>query len=857
MLDDPDGFFTRVETLVRDFAKVIISCRTQFFKNKADERARTHYGTPYQKVYLELLDVADVRSQVANLYRPGTADYIASLAIIAQTGTLFRRPLLLSYLPDLMEQRDRLLFFRTNQISGDATGIVTEYEVYASVLSKWLQREDKPNLSLPQDYGRRLFEVSMKLALTAFYPEGRKQVYYADLRTLIDTHRLSIDEALLRDRSLLRRNDDGYYSFAHRTFKEFFFAHLLYEGLIPEDEFPFDAYEDAGRFYNQMAEVRYFQHPACRQLSRAHVPGKIGYDADALLPRPLQAFCQLKQIPRDVDVWGVFAGFCSGLSGQEKACLTAWAYDLVSKDLDTVDEEHLRSICMKYRTQIGDLLRIFFVCKTGERYGFIHRAFAEHLCLRGLLLQDDVSEAAARFPFDKLRFTRLFRDELRWLDLQRYGGSVTLLLDNGDVSEEELRQSSATTWYEYLARKAALAFADCYPRLAWGDWRLCIRTQTPPDLGFLSCIPFAERIEELDLSHNGLQGDVSLAQFAALKKLRLVGNPGLRLTALPPSLKQLLLSERDGIGLPPGFQDKVVFREAFVRRLAGDGTALPEMLPVSGGRFWMGSGADDTQAQADEKPLHLVEVGDFHIGKYPVTVREFACFVRDTGYVTTAEREGWGISSWWKESTLTFFLHVGTDWTCDVYGGAMDETFARHPVIQVSWHDAQAYCAWLSTRSGHAWGLPSEAEWEYAAIGGQASGGRDALGNVLREYEFAGDSDAKEVAWHWERFIHTKAGHHEFATQAVGQLKPNALGICDMSDNVYEWCADWYDAGYYSHVEQEGMVPGPRGPETGSYRVLRGGSWINNARSCRTADRDHGTPYTRNYNVGFRLVFVP
>ncbi|MDX2285619.1 MAG: SUMF1/EgtB/PvdO family nonheme iron enzyme [Bacteroidia bacterium] len=892
LLRDPDGFFTKVETQVQNFAKVIISCRTQFFKNKADERAQTNTRPTksYQKIYLELLDLELVRKQAEKRYRLGTTEYVSAMSIAKQTGTLFRRPLLFSYLPDMVEKREDLLFFRVNTVSGQVIGAVTELEIYEIILNKWLMRENLLDPDLPGDYRNLIFEVSKKLALAAFYPEGRKHVYYADLPSLIDQHQLPISETLLRDRSLLRRDDQGNYSFAHRTFKEFFFAHLLYEGLIPEDEFPFDAYEDAGRFYSQMGEVRYFQHPARRRLSRGHTPGELAFHASSLLPRPVQAFCELEQIPRSSDSWGIFSDFLSrgGLHERHKACLVALAYDLVTEDLDSVSEARLREICTNYRVSIGDLLQAFFFRKTGERYGFIHRAFAEHLCLRYLISEAKPAEAASHFPLDKLRFTRLFREELRWLDLlRRYGESVALRLDNYEISPADLGKNldkkafldtwklyegakdhlrrfgediSSLLWPEYVKLKSSATFPDFYPRLERGGWRLCIRTQAPPDLDFLACIPFAEQIEELDLSHNALQGQASLAHFTALKKLRLAGNPGLRLTALPPSLEQVLLSERDGTRLPPGFQDKAVFRETLVRRLAGEGLTLPEMLPVAGGRFWMGSADDDLQAEAYEKPQHLVEAGDFHIGKYPVTVREFACFVRDTGYVTIAERDGWTESTFWEENTLgntlKEFLCIGVDWTCDVYGGKMDEAFAWYPVTYVSWHDTEAYCAWLNGRSGQTWRLPSEAEWEYAAIGGQASGCRDEAGNIVREYEFAGDPDAKEVAWHWEKFIHAKAGHHEFTTQAVGLLKPNALGLYDMNGNVEEICEDHFHMSYEEAPSQAiAWVELEVSHSLG--RICRGGSWRTSAKNSRVSSRSGCPPPYRNSYVGFRLVFVP
>ena len=133
--------------------------------------------------------------------------------------------------------------------------------------------------------------------------------------------------------------------------------------------------------------------------------------------------------------------------------------------------------------------------------------------------------------------------------------------------------------------------------------------------------------------------------------------------------------------------------------------------------------------------------------------------------------------------------------------------------------------------------LPTEAEWEYAARGGNKSKG----------YKYAGSNKLKEVAWYWEN------SHDE--TKDVGLKFPNELGLYDMSGNVWEWCQDWYSKEYYEECQKEGTVINPAGPKNGVYRVLRGGGWSNTPQYCRCTNRNLNPPEYRINNVGFRLVF--
>ncbi|MBO4741207.1 MAG: SUMF1/EgtB/PvdO family nonheme iron enzyme, partial [Bacteroidales bacterium] len=152
------------------------------------------------------------------------------------------------------------------------------------------------------------------------------------------------------------------------------------------------------------------------------------------------------------------------------------------------------------------------------------------------------------------------------------------------------------------------------------------------------------------------------------------------------------------------------------------------------------------------------------------------------------------------------------------------------PVEQVSWDECNTFITKLNALTGKKFRLPTEAEWEFAARGGNKSKG----------YKYSGSNNIDEVAWYNE--------NNDYTTHIVKTKQPNELGLYDMSGNVFEWCQDWYDD------YNRGSQTNPKGASEGSYRVLRGGSWDDNARDCRVSNRDYGTPDHRFHDLGFRLA---
>ncbi|MEI8278586.1 MAG: formylglycine-generating enzyme family protein [Bacteroidota bacterium] len=215
-----------------------------------------------------------------------------------------------------------------------------------------------------------------------------------------------------------------------------------------------------------------------------------------------------------------------------------------------------------------------------------------------------------------------------------------------------------------------------------------------------------------------------------------------------------------------------------------------EMVEVQGGTFLMGS----KEPTDDASPVHTVRLNTFHLGKYEVTQGQWRAVMH-------------------KNSA--HFIH------CD-----------NCPVENVSWNEIQEFIKKLNEQTGQHYRLPTEAEWEYAAKGG----------NKSQHYKYSGSDDLDAVSWN--------AMNSNNKPHPVGQKKANELGIYDMTGNVWEWCSDWFDANYYRNTAYEN----PKGPNSGKAKVLRGGAWGFKAPYCTTSYRSLITPDYQSSLFGFRLA---
>jgi formylglycine-generating enzyme required for sulfatase activity len=266
----------------------------------------------------------------------------------------------------------------------------------------------------------------------------------------------------------------------------------------------------------------------------------------------------------------------------------------------------------------------------------------------------------------------------------------------------------------------------------------------------------------------------------------------------------------------------------------GEDPGHTDMIFITGGTFRMG--ADDGFPY--EAPAHDVTVKSFWMDRHELTVAKFAEFVKATSYKTEAEKFGW--SGVFDSRQARWTKCDGADWR-HPDGPNAPAPDPREPVTQVSWNDAVAYAKWAHKR------LATEAEFEYAARGGLASR-KYAWGDELRP-------NGKCVANWWQgEFPAQDTGEDGFRGRArVGEFPPNKFGLYDIAGNVWEWCGDWWDERYYSVSPKTD----PRGPGTGTERVMRGGSWLcaeNYCTNYRVAGRSHATPDTGLNNLGFRCV---
>jgi len=263
---------------------------------------------------------------------------------------------------------------------------------------------------------------------------------------------------------------------------------------------------------------------------------------------------------------------------------------------------------------------------------------------------------------------------------------------------------------------------------------------------------------------------------------------------------------------------------------------------IKGGSYLMGS-PENEAGRNDNEIQHPVKVGDFYMAKYPVTVAQFEAFISEKNYSTDADKNGdnylWGLYGKNRE------LISDVNWRCNTMGELQQDK--QHPVIHVSWNDASAYCKWLNEKLNKTFRLPTEAEWEYACRAGTTTPFNTGANLTTDQANYDGNYPYQNYP----------KGKYLGKTTPVGSYPPNGWGLYDLHGNVWEWCLDWYGEKYYDECKRQGIVDNPPGPATGSYRVLRGGSWLNDARYCRSADRNYISPDDRYGLIGFRLVFLP
>lgn len=269
---------------------------------------------------------------------------------------------------------------------------------------------------------------------------------------------------------------------------------------------------------------------------------------------------------------------------------------------------------------------------------------------------------------------------------------------------------------------------------------------------------------------------------------------------------------------------------------------MPLVL-IPAGEFVMGSPESEEGHAADETQRRVRIARAFYLGQHEVTVGQFRAFVESTGHRTELEREarpGFGFDELGEAIEILprfNWKHVGFQQT------------DSHPVVNVGWSDAVAFCGWLSEKEKRIYRLPTEAEWEYACRAGTSTrywcgDDEESLRGVANISDAAFLAKYKEASWSIEW-----SDGFPF-TSPVGSFRANPWGLYDVHGNAWEWCADWYAAEYYKISPPND----PPGPSAGERRVLRGGCFTNRNKFVRSADRDSYRPKYRYNFTGLRVV---
>lgn len=282
--------------------------------------------------------------------------------------------------------------------------------------------------------------------------------------------------------------------------------------------------------------------------------------------------------------------------------------------------------------------------------------------------------------------------------------------------------------------------------------------------------------------------------------------------------------------------------------------SLDHLVTIPGGLFAMGTDTKEGFPADGEGPVRQVELDSFQISPYAVTNADFKLFVDATGYITEAERFGWSYvfhllaSEQIKESVanvpqeVPWWLVVeGAYWRTPEGPDSHILDRMNHPVIHISWNDAEAYCKWAGVR------LPTEAEWEYAARGGLERKTYP-WGDLLKV-----NGEHRCNIWQGKFPTHNSALDGYIGTAPVDVYEPNGYGLYNMSGNVWEWCSDWFSPAYHLKT----AARNPEYKQATGRRSMRGGSYLCHRSYCnryRVAARSSNTPDSSTGNCGFRVA---
>ena len=278
------------------------------------------------------------------------------------------------------------------------------------------------------------------------------------------------------------------------------------------------------------------------------------------------------------------------------------------------------------------------------------------------------------------------------------------------------------------------------------------------------------------------------------------------------------------------------------------------MIKLPGGKFLMGTNDEEGFPEDGEVPVREITLDPFYIDETTVTNFQFAEFIKATGYITEAERYGWSFVFYGllseEDQKRDYQVAAPTPWWYAVPGAQWNHPEGKdshinerkdHPVVHVSWHDAQAYCQWIGKR------LPTEAEWEYAARSGL----------VQKKFpwgdELTPGGEHRCNIWQGNFPDYNSLEDGFLGTAPAKSFKPNNFGLYNMAGNVWEWCNDWFSSDFH----KAGPRKNPAGPLNGESKIMRGGSFLCHHSYCnryRVAARSSNTADSSTSNLGFRCV---
>ena len=854
------------------FKRVLITCRTQFFPSAQEIPEETGLiqvgprgqGEPgghiFWKLYLSPLDDNEVRLFLRRRYRWDHRMRQRAQDAVATIPLLSVRPMLLSYIPDVLASEQR---------------ITSAYDLYEVMVEKWIERE-QPWVDAD---ALRSFSEQLAVKLYAERQErGFERIPHAELQDLAAQWGIALKDWQLRGRSLLNRDAEGNYKFAHRSIMEYLALKRFLQGERPAQRLPLT--DQMSMFLRD----RLAPHIDLQQsylagvdLKAAGLQGVNLQDADLesanlqgadLQGAHLQRANLAQADLRDANLQGAnLQGAVVSWEGLKNAI-----YDTRTRWPDGVD--HLSPGVVEWDTHLpmewtNGLGMVFVQIPAGT---FLMGAAESATGAHASPSSEHAVWLLKPFYLGKYPVTRGQWEAVMGSNPSHFTGDPDRPVEQVSWEEAQaflkaLNQIEAGGCYrlpteaqwEYACRsgsQGAYFFGDDEGSLADYAWCNANSDGRTHAVGQKAANPWNvhdmhgnvwEWVEDwygpfsanAQVNPSGPEsgsdrvlrgGSWSSDAVRCRSSIRGHGDPrgrghgvGFRLARIDP-LPSASFSlggadenqRRDGLEFSQASANQAFRPFQVFQDPMADGESAPGLVYIPGGAFTIGD--VEGNRRFDEQPAHEVMLGAFAMGRYPVTVAEYMRFVDSVGRHHP---------EWWQPGGERH-LETGSD---DLYrriGASLAD--GLHPVVGVSWNDAAAYCEWLSEQTGKPYQLPTEAQWEYACRAGSSAA-----------YCFGGNAgQLDDYAWHH--------GNTEAHLLPVGEKRPNVWGLYDMHGLVWEWVGDWY--GPYSADARLN----PSGPESGSTRVLRGGSWNDGAGNCRSSIRLRYAPGRRDRCVGFRLA---